>query len=83
MESCADKGVALLVRVLPADPSRDIGLGIISPFHYPPDIPIVTCATMEEAMNYLRSCSKPQFGNCLFSMARVMKTGKSAQLVYL
>jgi hypothetical protein len=53
MESCADKGIALVVRVLPADPSRDIGLAIISRFHYPPDIPIVTCATVEEAMRYL------------------------------
>jgi hypothetical protein len=53
MESCADKGVALVVRVLPADPSRDIGLAIISRFHYPPDIPIVTCATLEEAMRQL------------------------------
>jgi hypothetical protein len=53
MESCAEKGVALVVRVLPADPSRDIGLAIISRFHYPPDIPIVTCTTMEEAMRHL------------------------------
>ena len=53
MESCADKGVALVVRLLPADPRRDIGLAIISRFHYPSDIPIVTCATMEEAMRHL------------------------------
>jgi hypothetical protein len=53
MESCAEKGVALDVRLLPADPSRDIGLAIMSHFHYPPDIPIVTCATMEEAMRHL------------------------------
>ena len=53
MESCADKGVALVVRLLPADPRRDIGVAIISRFHYPPDIPIVTCATMEEAMRHL------------------------------
>jgi DNA-binding transcriptional LysR family regulator len=54
MEFCADKGVAFVVRLLPADPSRDIGLGIMSRFHYPPDIPIVTCATMEEAMRHLQ-----------------------------
>ena len=53
MEYCADKGVALVVRVLPSDPSKDIGLAIMSRFHYPPDIPIVTCATMEEAMRFL------------------------------
>jgi hypothetical protein len=53
MESCAEKGVALVVRVLPADHSRGIGLSIMSRFHYPPDIPIITCATMEEAMRLL------------------------------
>src|SRR5580704_8618503 len=53
MELCAEKGVALVVRLLPADPSKDIGLAIISQFHYPPDVPIVTCATMEEAMSLL------------------------------
>jgi hypothetical protein len=53
MELCAEKGVALVVRLLPPDPSKDIGLAIISQFHYPPDIPIVTCATMEEAMRLL------------------------------
>ena len=57
MESSADKGVALVVRVLPSDPSRDIGLAIISRFHYPPDIPIVTCATVEEAMRHLNEKS--------------------------
>jgi hypothetical protein len=53
MELCAEKRVALVVRLLPPDPSKDIGLAIISQFHYPPDIPIVTCATMEEAMSLL------------------------------
>jgi hypothetical protein len=53
MEVCAGKGVALVVRLLPPDPSKDIGLAIISQFHYPPHIPIITCATMEEAMRVL------------------------------
>ena len=53
MESCADKAVALVVRLLPADPSKDIGLAIMSRFHYSPDVPIVTCMTMEEAMRHL------------------------------
>jgi hypothetical protein len=53
MDSCAEKGVALVVRLLPTDPSKDIGLAIMSRFHYPPDVPIVTCATMEEAMRHL------------------------------
>ena len=53
MESCAEKGVTLVVRLLPKEPSKDIGLAIISKFHYPPDVRIVTCATMEEAMRLL------------------------------
>jgi hypothetical protein len=53
MESCAEKGVALVVRLLPADPSKDIGLAIMSRFHYSPDIPIVTCTTVEEAASHL------------------------------
>jgi hypothetical protein len=53
MDSCAEKGVALVVRLLPAEPSKDIGFAIMSQFHYAPDVRIVTCATMEEAANYL------------------------------
>jgi hypothetical protein len=53
MESCAEKGVELVVRLLPAEPSRDIGFAIMSHFHYTRDIRIVTCATMEEAASYL------------------------------
>ena len=53
MELCAEKGVSLVVRMLPPDPSKDIGLAIISQFHYPPDVLIVTCATTEEAMRLL------------------------------
>jgi hypothetical protein len=53
MDLCTEKGVSMVVRLLPADPSKDIGLAIISQFHYPPDILIITCATMEEAMRFL------------------------------
>jgi hypothetical protein len=53
MDSCAEKGVVLVVRLLPAEPSKDIGFAIMSRFHYAPDVRIVTCATMEEAANYL------------------------------
>jgi hypothetical protein len=53
MDSCAEKGVVLVVRLLPAEPNKDIGFAIMSQFHYAPDVRIVTCATMEEAANYL------------------------------
>jgi len=59
MELCAEKGVALVVRLLPADPSKDIGLTIISQFHYPPDVSIITCATMEEALRLLEEKAEP------------------------
>jgi hypothetical protein len=54
METCAGKGVQLVVRLLPAEPSKDIGFTIMSHFHYAPDIRVVTCATMEEAVSELR-----------------------------
>ena len=53
METCAEKGVVLVVRLLPAEPNKDIGFTIMSRFHYAPGIRIVTCATMEEAMSHL------------------------------
>jgi hypothetical protein len=59
MELCGEKGVALVVRLLPPDPSKDIGLAIISRFHYPPDVPILTCETMEEAMRLLEEKAEP------------------------
>jgi hypothetical protein len=54
MESCSEKGVQLVVRLLPAEASKDIGFTIMSHFHYAPDIRVVTCATMEEAASELR-----------------------------
>jgi len=53
MELCDEKGVNLVVRLLPADPGKDIGLAIMSRFHYAPDVSIVTCETIEEAMRLL------------------------------
>ena len=45
-------GVAVVVRVIP-DPHRDIGLQIMSRFHYGNNVNIVTCANVEEAMKIL------------------------------
>jgi len=59
MEVCGEKGVALVVRLLPPDPSKDIGLAIISQFHYPPDVQILTCETMEEAVRLLEEKAEP------------------------
>lgn len=45
-------GVAAVVRVIP-DPHRDIGMQIMSRFHYGGNVQIATCATVEEAMKIL------------------------------
>ena len=46
------KGVETVVRVIP-DPRKDIGLNIMSLFHYRRGVRIVTCETMEEALRVL------------------------------
>jgi hypothetical protein len=45
-------GVAAVVRVIP-DPHRDIGMEIMSRFHYGENVQIATRATLEEAMQIL------------------------------
>jgi hypothetical protein len=52
MDLCNARGVSKVVRVIP-DPSKDIGLTIMSLFHYSRHVPIVTCDTREEAMKML------------------------------
>jgi anti-anti-sigma regulatory factor len=52
MDLCNQKGVELVVRVIP-DLRKDIGLNILSLFHYRRRVRIVTCATLAEAMKAL------------------------------
>ena len=52
MDMFNEKGVSEIIRIIP-DPRRDIGLQIMSYFHYGGDIRIITCETMDEAMNLL------------------------------
>lgn len=52
MDLLNEKGIAAVVRVIP-DPTLDIGLQIMSLFHYGHDVRILTCATLEEAMRAL------------------------------
>ena len=54
MDLCNEKGVATVVRVIP-DPHWDIGLQIMSIFHYGSDVQIVTCQTLAEADQILRA----------------------------
>lgn len=52
MDLCNDAGVSLVVRVIP-DPHKDIGLNIMSLFHYRKRVRIVTCRTLAEAEQLL------------------------------
>ena len=53
MDMCNEKGASMVVRVIP-DPHRDIGLQIMSIFHYAGDVRIFTCQTLAEADELLR-----------------------------
>jgi hypothetical protein len=53
MELIAHAGVALVVRVIP-DASKDIGMNILSIFHYPRELPVVTCQNLAEAAKALK-----------------------------
>ena len=48
MEFARSRGVARVVRIIP-DPSKDIGFNIMSLFHYPHGVKIITCANQSEA----------------------------------
>jgi anti-anti-sigma regulatory factor len=49
MDALAEKGVASVTRVMP-DPRKDIGLNILSQFHYGPKIQIATFQTLADAL---------------------------------
>ena len=52
MDALAEKGVATVVRVIP-DPHKDIGLNILSQFHYGPQIKLATFESLAEAFSAL------------------------------
>jgi len=54
MDLFNEKGASLVVRVVP-DPHRDIGLQIMSIFHYGGDVQIITCQSLTEAEQILSS----------------------------
>jgi hypothetical protein len=54
MDLCDEKGAAMVVRVIP-DPQRDIGMTIMSIFHYRGGTQILTCETLAQAEELLRS----------------------------
>jgi anti-anti-sigma regulatory factor len=52
MDTLAEKGLASVTRVIP-DPHKDIGLNILSQFHYGPEIKIATFETLADALQSL------------------------------
>lgn len=52
MEMCNQAGISKIIRIIP-DPRKDIGMSIMSLFHYRRGVAIVTCETMEEALRAL------------------------------
>jgi hypothetical protein len=52
MELIGRAGVGTVVRVIP-DPRKDIGLNILSVFHYPHHPRIITCQSLTEAGRHL------------------------------
>jgi hypothetical protein len=52
MDALAEKRVASVTRVMP-DPRKDIGLNILSQFHYGPEIQIATFETLADALKSL------------------------------
>ena len=52
MDALDEAGIARVVRIIP-DPRKDIGMNIMSRFHYRPRVRIVTCDTIEEAVKAL------------------------------
>jgi len=56
MDLLNQHGIAKVVRVIP-DPKKDIGMNILSVFHYRRGVQITTCETMAEAANLLANLS--------------------------
>jgi hypothetical protein len=52
MDALAAKKVGTIVRVVP-DPRKDIGLNILSQFHYGPEVRIATFETLADALQDL------------------------------
>jgi len=52
MDLCNEKGASMVVRIIP-DPRRDIGMSIMSMFHYRGDVRILTCQSLIEANEIL------------------------------
>jgi anti-anti-sigma regulatory factor len=62
MDTLTEKGVASVVRVM-ADPHKDIGLNILSQFHYGPEIQLATFQTLADALQNIATSVNHPPGN--------------------
>jgi|SRR6267378_6274832 len=53
MDLANARGVSTIIRVIP-DPHKDIGLNIMSLFHYHRGTRVINCKTMQEALETLK-----------------------------
>ena len=58
MDALAEKEVASVTRVIP-DPRKDIGLNILSKFHYGPDVTLTTFETLADAVASIAAKADP------------------------
>ena len=59
MDALAEKQVTSVTRVMP-DPHKDIGLNILSQFHYGPDVTIATFETLADAVQSIAAKTDSQ-----------------------
>ena len=52
MDALAEKQVASVIRIIP-DPGKDVGMNILSQFHYSHELPISTVETLVDALDQL------------------------------
>jgi len=52
MDLLNQAGVGMVVRIIP-DPSKDIGMNILTAFHYPPRLKVITCENLAAAVRVL------------------------------
>ena len=58
MDALTEKHVVSVTRVMP-DPHKDIGLNILSQFHYGPEIKILTFQTLADALQSIAANADP------------------------
>jgi hypothetical protein len=61
MDALAEKNITSVTRVIP-DPRKDIGLNILSQFHYGPNVSIATFETLADAIHSIAAKTDFEWG---------------------